>query len=913
MSTRKITFSAPIKRGTVVVKPVAPPVDVESDSELDCEDLDMSNLAIATREDLKEKIHEIHNFLRNNGVGYGMNALKVFNLFYGLARIEEKDLFDHVGLDKSCKFSTLVELSKSENINGLSSKVNEFQQLLLESKVEKYILFEIPRNITDKTLAHLIIEVDNLLKSEKTLNMQLAGKLYEYFVGRDKSAISEMGAYFTDRHIVGFIYSSVIDVKLDSDNTVQTMIDPFGGSGGFTIGYISNLIKKFPDLDWSKNLNAVFHYDMNDDVVKYAGLEFMCLTQHTPNMGVNLKCQNTFTNSFLQSDNKTQQKFKYIITNPPYGGDKRVKSSALLARQRLREKLLEQIGELEDDSEEPLTDESKAELIQKKHKQLKILKKLDLIEEEKFQQCKVSVENSSPDIKRYAKKYKLDGNDKEATSLILMMCLLDVKGTAVGVLKEGVFFDKKYTKLRNPLIEKFNVISVHDVDAKQFENTTTKTSIIRFDNTGKTKKINFYKLEVNKYEEDLFGEDINGNLAILQQKGEIKDLTAELTATATFEQLAEHKFSLNAKNYELEDAEEVKCPDGYKLVTLDELCEIELGKRIVKEKIIAGEYPVYGGGYQVYTYEKYNRDGLTCKIARFAVSLENCVQLISGKFWLNDGGLSLKYTDEKYKTYVNNWLLNNKDKIYALSTGSIQKGININQLKKLQIPVPDDDTLLETISKRLSEPYDAKIQSETELRALEEKVSAKVAEIAEKEQCDEYKLGDICEMKNGFAFGEKDFDSTKSLVVGENYPLIQNGVSIKNYINIRHPKAEQSSAVRGDVLICTWGRVDIKLVDFDKVCHRKDIFKVTQLEICSNHYLYYYLLATLKDIESMSSGSIVKGINSKDVKTISVKIPKNKKVLDKLQLEFNKIEELKQKIKEYDGMYNEVVKEVFSN
>ena len=40
------------------------------------------NKNITNREALKEKIHEIHNFMRNNGAGYGMNALKIFNILF---------------------------------------------------------------------------------------------------------------------------------------------------------------------------------------------------------------------------------------------------------------------------------------------------------------------------------------------------------------------------------------------------------------------------------------------------------------------------------------------------------------------------------------------------------------------------------------------------------------------------------------------------------------------------------------------------------------------------------------------------------------------------------------------------------------------------------------------------------------
>ena len=51
---------------------------------------------ISNKEALKDKIHEIHNYLRNNGAGYGMNALKVFNLIYGLKNKHE--LFANIGL-----------------------------------------------------------------------------------------------------------------------------------------------------------------------------------------------------------------------------------------------------------------------------------------------------------------------------------------------------------------------------------------------------------------------------------------------------------------------------------------------------------------------------------------------------------------------------------------------------------------------------------------------------------------------------------------------------------------------------------------------------------------------------------------------------------------------------------------------
>ena len=44
---------------------------------------------ITNSDDLREKIHEIHNFMRKNGIGYGLTSLKTFNIFYGLMKIED--------------------------------------------------------------------------------------------------------------------------------------------------------------------------------------------------------------------------------------------------------------------------------------------------------------------------------------------------------------------------------------------------------------------------------------------------------------------------------------------------------------------------------------------------------------------------------------------------------------------------------------------------------------------------------------------------------------------------------------------------------------------------------------------------------------------------------------------------------
>ena len=202
---------------------------------------------ISNKEALKEKIHEIHNFLRNNGAGYGMNALKVFNLIYGLKKIEESQFIDKVGLKKpDCQFSYLLQLANEDQGERLAELLfGSVLDSINDSDLKELLFYEIPRNIRGSVLVFLIKEINKITLIEKTCNVLLSGKIYEYFIGRDESAISELGAYFTDRHIVDYILNK-LSPCINDDGTISSMIDMFGGSGGFTTGYINYFNEKYP-------------------------------------------------------------------------------------------------------------------------------------------------------------------------------------------------------------------------------------------------------------------------------------------------------------------------------------------------------------------------------------------------------------------------------------------------------------------------------------------------------------------------------------------------------------------------------------------------------------------------------------------------------------------------------------------
>jgi type I restriction-modification system DNA methylase subunit len=515
--------------------------------------------SVSNKEALKDKIHEIHNYLRNNGAGYGMNALKVFNIIYGLKKIEENGLFDKVSLKKpDCEFSYLLKLANENKDEQMADLIfGNVLQSICDSELKELLFYEIPQNIRGSVFVYLIREIDKITIIEKTCNVLLSGKIYEYFIGRDESAISELGAYFTDRHITKYCLQKA-NPKIKQNGIIPSMIDMFGGSGGFTTEYINYLNEENPQLiNWTTEINKVYHYDMNEDVIKSAGLEFFCLTGVLPNMN-NLKYKNSFTDEF------NENKYHFVFTNPPYGGDKSSKTEAQSKRDKVKEYIKNELVNTTDEG-----------LRIRRQKQLKKIEAQEKQEKKEQDKTKVCVNSSSARIQKFAKDNKLKGNDKESCSLMLMMDILEVDGTAVGVLKEGVFFNKTYKDLRKCLVDNFNVREVISVPQDQFENTSTKTSIVIFDNTEeKTTEVKFSDLVVERYIEDKFAE-VFGDIVIIQNKGDVKNVTDITISVVNKKDIISNDLcSLGVKDY---SNKECIVSSDYKIVKLCEITDINMG------------------------------------------------------------------------------------------------------------------------------------------------------------------------------------------------------------------------------------------------------------------------------------------------------------------------------------------------
>jgi type I restriction enzyme M protein len=145
------------------------------------------------------------------------------------------------------------------------------------------------------------------------------------------------------------------------------------------------------------------------------------------------------------------------------------------------------------------------------------------------------------------------------------------------------------------------------------------------------------------------------------------------------------------KNISLSVKKKVKIESKWVLKKLGEISLIDYGTRIVKKTEQGTIYPVYGGGGETFKSDNYNRENVFI-ISRFGMS-PRCVRYVSGKFFLNDSGLTLNTADSSIlnQSYLNQFLFLHQEMVYICGQGVAQKNLEIETFKSVKIPLPPLD------------------------------------------------------------------------------------------------------------------------------------------------------------------------------------------------------------------------------
>lgn len=122
-------------------------------------------------------------------------------------------------------------------------------------------------------------------------------------------------------------------------------------------------------------------------------------------------------------------------------------------------------------------------------------------------------------------------------------------------------------------------------------------------------------------------------------------------------------------------------------IPLEDVCDVEYGTRVVQKRDGGSAYPVYGGGGATFKVDQFNREDRLV-VARFGMS-EECVRFVTGKFFLNDSGLTVAPKNGALlQRFLDYQLLYRSGDIYALGKGTAQKNLDVPVFRTLPLYVP---------------------------------------------------------------------------------------------------------------------------------------------------------------------------------------------------------------------------------
>ena len=359
----------------------------------------------------------------------------------------------------------------------------------------------------------------------------------------------------------------------------------------------------------------------------------------------------------------------------------------------------------------------------------------------------------------------------------------------------------------------------------------------------------------------------------------------------SIDELSKNNYSLNYAEYLKDDVEDEVYEEGTIIKKLGEVCELQNGKRIVKDQVETGEYPVYGGGGLTSFYtNQYTREGKTCKISREGMSLHNCVLMLNEKYYLNSQALTIiSKSDILLNEYLWYYLNNNKELVFECGRGTAQKAIDVDAFKNITIPIPSLEKQKEIVSyldfiyEKCNKSSNDKID---ELKKLNEFCLNNQRVFGENEM---KTLEDICEFKNGKGIKKENLKN------GE-YPVIGGGqkpMGLHNEYNTNE-----------NVILCSSsGAYAGYISKYDKKVWASDCFSIIpKNKLINNTYLYFTLKLSLQNkIYKSQTGTAQPHIYSKNLEKLKIPVPsieKQKEIVEYCESNNNLIKQLENEIEQ---------------
>ena len=229
---------------------------------------------------LKGTVDAIRNILRGEGIT-GMESINHCLVFL-ISRCLDVTLCEKLKIPTKYAFENLFKNDEGEELDN--------QQLygkFYTKGSKNCLMYHVSENIGFKNATFKLVGPDNLQKILKALSKidisklsettDLVGIVYELHLKSGTSnAMRDLGQYFTHRLVIKYMIELCAPKVVNGK--VEKIADPSMGTGGFLTMAIKYLNQHNKKIDWSKNKDRIYGFDIDETVKNMASLNLLLET-----------------------------------------------------------------------------------------------------------------------------------------------------------------------------------------------------------------------------------------------------------------------------------------------------------------------------------------------------------------------------------------------------------------------------------------------------------------------------------------------------------------------------------------------------------------------------------------------------------------------------------------------------------
>jgi type I restriction enzyme S subunit len=327
------------------------------------------------------------------------------------------------------------------------------------------------------------------------------------------------------------------------------------------------------------------------------------------------------------------------------------------------------------------------------------------------------------------------------------------------------------------------------------------------------------------------------------------------------------------------------------------------GKHSAKDTIDNGKYSLFSSSVnEIYKLNTFDYPE-TCCIVNSTNASGNAVVNLGREFSVTSDTFVFKCENDLTTKYLQLYLSNNIQLVKDQFQGANHKHPTWDRLASIPVPLPTLERQAQIVE-AIDGWATLAQQEEVALKILEKQMMFQVKEMGRGQV--RVKLGEVCELKSGFAFKSSNFttgsDDTPVLkITNVNNGFVSFGTEADKIAS--DPKYTQFVVKYGDSVISLTGLTEGKILakytlPFTSYLNQRVGMLCKYKENIIPDYIYYYLLQNTSSIIELGVGSCQKNVSPSQIMAIEIPLPPLTEQ-QMLQSDFDEIRHKHAKIAEY--------------